>query len=316
MNRPKSTEVYLGFPASSPAADSIRAGREVAPDFPREWFEFVDSDDPLHLFSIDLTWLESHYSCQFGTAACHGIDKQQPDAGCCVHGAYMADETDRDQLYDAVAQMPARYWQLRPAGVDKYLRCQDPTELEPWLVWDELDGEDGQAEPALKTPIVDGACIFANRAGWATGPGCAIHQWAVDSGTDLTVAKPEVCWQLPLRRYEDYEERPDGQEILRTTIGEYDRRGWGSGGEDFDWYCSGDSACHTSPSPMWKTQRAELIALMGQANYEILAEHCTKRERAATAGLGLARHPASTKAGVYPEQTSGTASDGAGDLGL
>ena len=37
MNRPKSNEVYLGFPASSPAAASIRAGREKAPDFPREW---------------------------------------------------------------------------------------------------------------------------------------------------------------------------------------------------------------------------------------------------------------------------------------
>lgn len=302
MNRPKSTEVYLGFPASSPAAASIRAGREVAPDFPREWFEFCDPEDPYHLFSIDLTWLESHYSCQFGTAACHGIDKQSPEVGCCVHGAYMADETDRDQLYDAVAQMPARFWQLRPAGVDRYLQSEDPIELEPWLEWDELDGEDGEPEPALKTPIVDGACIFANRAGWGTGAGCAIHQWALEAGADLTVAKPEVCWQLPLRRHEAYEERTDGQEILRTTIGEYDRRGWGNGGEDFDWYCSGDSACHTSAAPMWRSQKTELIALMGEECYEILASHCSARERAVAVGVGLSRHPASVEAHAYPEQ--------------
>ncbi|MCG7250915.1 hypothetical protein MHK10_11505 [Corynebacterium striatum] len=299
MNRPKSKEVYLGFPATSPAAACILAGREEAPDFPREWFEFTNPADPLHVFSIDLTWVESHYTCQFGTSACHGIDKQQPDVGCCVHGAYMADETDREQLYDAVERMPAKYWQLRPAGVDKYLAEEDPTELEPWLVWDELDGDDGEPEPALKTPIVDGACIFANRAGWATGAGCALHQWAMAEGEELTVVKPEVCWQLPLRRHEEYEERPDGQEILRTTIGEYDRRGWGGGGEDFDWYCSTDAACHTSPEPMWRSQKTELIALMGEECYAILADHCAARAQAAAAGVKLTRHPASVKADAY-----------------
>ena len=307
MNRPKSSSknnpdshtVYLGFPSSSPAASSILAGREEAPDFPREWFEFTNPTDPHHVFSIDLTWVESHYTCQFGTAACHGIDASQPDVGCCVHGAYMADETDREQLYDAVERMPEKYWQLRPAGVDRYLSAEDPTELEPWLVWDELDGDDGEPEPALKTPIVDGACIFANRAGWATGAGCALHQWAMAEGEELTVVKPEVCWQLPLRRHEEYEERPDGQEILRTTIGEYDRRGWGGGGEDFDWYCSADAACHTSPEPMWLSQKTELIALMGEECYEILAAHCSARAEAAKAGVNLTRHPASVKANAY-----------------
>src|SRR5690625_5867830 len=75
---------------------------------------------------------------------------------------------------------------------------------------------------------------------------------------ELTVVKPEVCWQLPIRRHEEWEERTDGQEILRTTLGEYDRRGWGNGGEDFDWYCTTDSACHNSPEPMWSSHISEL----------------------------------------------------------
>lgn len=288
--------MHLGFPTASPAGQSISSGREVAPDFPREWFEFTNPDDPFHVLSIDLTWVESHYSCAFGTSACPGIDASQPDVGCCVHGAYMADEQDRDQLYDAVASMPAKYWQHRPDSVDSYLAAADPVELEPWLVWDELDGDDGEPEPALKTPLVGGACIFANREGWATGAGCALHQWALDAGEDLTVVKPEVCWQLPLRRHEEYEERPDGQEILRTTIGEYDRRGWGGGGEDFDWYCTGDSACHSNPEPMWRSHRAELVALLGQECYEILAEHCAAREQARRAGVAFPQHPATVKA--------------------
>ncbi|WP_293769760.1 hypothetical protein [uncultured Corynebacterium sp.] len=287
MNRPKPAPVNLGFPASSPAGKSIAAGREVAPDFPRDWLEFTDPDDPEHVFSVDLTWLESHYACQFGTERCHGIDSENPDVGCCGHGAYMADETDRDQLYDAVRRMPAMYWQRRAEVLGEFDFPEDSDEVEPWLVWDELDGDDGEPEPALKTPVVDGACIFANRAGWATGAGCALHQWAMAEGEELTVVKPEVCWQLPLRRYEDYEERPDGVEILRTTIGEYDRRGWGNGGEDFDWYCSGDPACHIAEEPLWVSQRTELIAIMGQASYDILAAHLEKR-----AGLGLTPHPA------------------------
>ncbi|WP_206214991.1 hypothetical protein [Corynebacterium lizhenjunii] len=301
MNRPKSSPVYLGFPATSPAGISIAAGREHAPDFPREWFEFTDPQDPEHVFSVDITWLESFYACQFGTALCPGIDSANPDVGCCGHGAYMADETDREQLYDAVQRMPARFWQRRAEVLGDFDLSQplneeepDPTRApEPWLVWDELDGEDGEAEPALKTVVREGACVFANRAGWPTGAGCALHQWAVAEGEELTVVKPEVCWQLPIRRYEDYEERPDGQEILRTQIGEYDRRGWGGGGEDFDWYCSADAACHNAAQPLWRSQRTELIALMGQQCYEILAAHLRAREAAARAGVAWPVHPAS-----------------------
>ncbi len=298
---------------------SVAAGREEAPDFPREWLEFTDPDDPEHVFSIDLTWLESHYACQFGTPRCPGIDAANPDVGCCGHGAYMSDAQDRAQLFDAVQRMPGTFWQRReetlagfampdaPAplpgfGADEDDAADDAAadaEVEPWLVWDELDGDDGEPEPALKTPVVDGACVFANRAGWATGAGCALHQWAMAAGEELTVVKPEVCWQLPLRRHEDYEERPDGVEILRTTIGEYDRRGWGNGGEDFDWYCSADSGCHTSTEPLWVSQKTELVALMGEAAYAILADHCAQRAQAAAAGVRLARHPASAKAGWF-----------------
>lgn len=267
----------------------------MAPDFPREWFEFVNPEDPLHTFSIDLTWVESHWNCMFGTTACHGIDAAQTDVGCCVHGAYLADEEDRDQLYDAVAEMPPKFWQNRPNGVDAYIEAADPTVLEPWLEWDELDGDDGEPEPALKTITTGGACIFANRAGWPTGTGCALHQWAVSEGRDLTVAKPEVCWQVPLRRHEAYEDRSDGVEILRTTIGEYERRSWGNGGEDFDWWCTGDAGCHTNANPIWVSQKAELVALMGETSYEVLAEHCRKR---ASVNLQASPHPATVKAGV------------------
>ncbi|MEJ6012861.1 hypothetical protein WG936_03245 [Corynebacterium sp. H127] len=282
MNPP----VFLGFPEDSCAAAAINRGDELPPDFEREWYEFTSPEDPLHQFTIDLTWLESYWNCGFGTAACKGIDAENPSLGCCGHGAFLSDDTDRAQLVDAVNRMPPKYWQLRPADIDG-------GDLEPWLEWDELDGDDGTPEPALKTVLVDGACIFANRPGWPTGAGCALHQWAVAEGEDLTVVKPEVCWQLPLRRLEAYEDRPDGVEILRTTITEYNRRGWGNGGEDFDWYCTTAPGCHTATQPIWRTNEAELRALMGDAPYEKLAAYCQRR---AEVGARLAPHPASVAA--------------------
>lgn len=293
--------VYLGFPADTPAGRAVAAGREVAPDFPREWFEFVDPEDPLHHFSVDLTWVESTWTCRFGTPLCHGIDASVPEAGCCVHGAFLADEADRDDLYEAVREMPASYWQHRPAEVDAFFAAES-AELEPWLEWDEDEGklDDAALEPDdsphIKTRVVDGACIFANRRGWPAGPGCALHQWAADTGRDLLRAKPEVCWQVPFSRVDEWEERPDGQEILRTTIGEYDRRQWGGGGEDFDWWCSGAPACHTQQAgaplePVWRTMKDELVGLIGERPYEVLAAHCEAR-RALPAGA-RAQHPAS-----------------------
>ncbi|WP_373456387.1 hypothetical protein [Corynebacterium sp. 70RC1] len=294
MNQPskKSTpaKVSLGFPQASPAGMSILSGNETPPDFPREWYEFTDPADPDHLFAIDLTWLESHYACQFGTSACKGISAEAPDVGCCVHGAFLTDEEDRAQLHDAVTRMPARFWQHRDAVLARATHANTAADLEPWLEWDTLDNDEGEPEPALRTSLMNNACVFANREGWGTGPGCAIHQWAVHEGEDLTVVKPEVCWQLPVRRIEAYETRPDDHEILRTTITEYDRRGWGSGGEDFDWYCSSAPGCHTSDKPLWQTMQAELIALMGNAGFDALKAHLLARQSRGVSGF--VAHPA------------------------
>ncbi|AZA10128.1 hypothetical protein [Corynebacterium pseudopelargi] len=286
--------VNLGFPSNSAAAASIARGDELPHDFPREWFEFTHPEDPLHQISIDLTWVESTYACGFGTSRCRGIDAALPEVGCCTHGAFLSDEQDRSQLFDAVQRMPKRFWQ--------YHQDVGAEELEPWLEWDELDNDEGEPEPALKTKIVHGACIFANRHGWPTGAGCALHQWALAEGEDLTVVKPEVCWQLPLRRLEAYEERADGQEILRTTITEYERRGWGNGGEDFDWYCTTDARCHANAEPIWRSHEAELRALLGDSAYAVLAQHCQAREQMVNAHpQAFARHPASLKAQTYSQ---------------
>lgn len=313
-----------GYPAGTAADQSVKSGQELPADYAREWLEFVDPADSEHIIQADLTWLLSTYRCRFGTEACLGIDASNPDVGCCGHGAFLTDVEDRRQLARVAAQLTDAEWQNRPADeVEQWQEAQVASEkegtettdnedeenngygttvgqLEPWLEWDELENDEGELEPALKTVTVGGACIFANREGFPAGRGCALHSWALKHGENVLQSKPEVCWQLPLRRLEEWETRSDGAEQLRTTITEYTRRGWGNGGEDFDWYCTTDSTCHAGTNPLWRTQEEELTELVGSDAYRVIAEHCEQREKmAAVSPSGfplLSIHPATAQA--------------------
>ena len=98
-----------------------------------------------------------------------------------------------------------------------------------------------------------------------------------------------MCWQLPIRRTFRNVERPDGTEYSEVSISEYDRRGWGAGGHDLDWYCSGNTEAHVGVQPLFVTNAPELTELMGQAAYDELARHCESHLRSRSL---LAIHPA------------------------
>ena len=248
---------------------------EVDLDFPRLWVEFPDPADPGQVFRCDLTWLTSRYSCIFGRG-CPGVYTWAPDAGCCPHGAHFADRADERRVASAVARLDAETWQRRP--VRRRLRRAD---------WVETD-DDG-ARKTRTVPDGDGSvCVFLNRPDFAGGGGCALHLLARNQGLHPLTTKPDVCWQLPIRRTFRTVERPDGSGYLEVTIGEYDRRGWGAGGLDFDWYCTGSPQAHGAAEPLFRSAAAELTELMGAAGYQALAEHCERMRRS---GDPL-RHPA------------------------
>lgn len=255
----------------------LEPAAEVELDFPREWIEFLDPADDEHLIAADLTWLLSRWTCVFGTPACQGIIEGRPDDGCCSHGAFLSDDDDRRKLAKAVKKLTAQDWQLMDKGLGK----------KGYLETDELD--DG---PALRTRRHHGACIFLNRPDFDGGAGCALHLMALRTDVEPLTVKPEVCWQLPIRRTQDWVDRPDGVQILRTEIREYDRRGWGAGGLDLNWYCSGSPDAHVGARPVWQSYAPELTELLGEPAYAELARHCKRRE-----GLGLvAVHPATVHA--------------------
>jgi hypothetical protein len=254
---------------------------EVDLDFPRAWVEFVDPEDAAQVFRCDLTWLTSRWACIFGSG-CQGIFASRPDDGCCTLGAHYADKADERRVRSYVKQLGDDDWQFRREGRRNG--------------WSEVD-EDGER----KTRVHQGACIFLNRPGFGAGAGCALHAWALRNDRHPLETKPDVCWQLPIRRLYREVERSDGSAYTEVTIAEYDRRGWGPGGHDFDWYCTGNPQAHIARDPVFVSYAAELGELMGAAAYATLRGHCEQRLAAAD---GLAPHPAD--AGAPPRRRQAT----------
>ena len=229
--------------------------------------EFTDPDDPETVYRCDLTWLLSEWTCIFGNG-CHGIVAGRDDDGCCTHGAFYSDRDDEKRVRKAAKELTRKDWQHHAAGKAGITTVDDGNR---------------------RTRTVDGACIFLNRPGFAGGAGCALHALALRTDRHPLQTKPDVCWQLPVRRTFEWVERPDDTKVLVTTIGEYDRRGWGPGGHDLQWWCTSSPQAHGSGTPLFRSYAPELTELMGEAAYAVLAAHCV---RVQAAGGPVARHPA------------------------
>jgi hypothetical protein len=249
---------------------------EVDLVFPRAFVEFVNPADESEVLRCDLTWLTSSYTCIFGQG-CPGIYADAPDVGCCTLGAHFADKTDEKRVAGYVEMLDDQLWQQKPQG--RQVRKKD---------WIELD-DDGERK--TRTTVVDGqqACVFQNRPDFHAGAGCALHALAYVLGKNPLETKPDVCWQLPIRRTFRNVERQDGTSYTEVSITEYDRRGWGPGGHDLDWYCSGNTEAHVGVEPVYVSNEAELTELMGKAAYDELVRHCEAHVRSRSA---LALHPA------------------------
>lgn len=251
---------------------------EVPLDFPRAWVEFDDPDNEGQRFRCDLTWLTSKYTCIFGRG-CQGIYASAPDAGCCTLGAHFSDADDEARVMTWAKKLTKDLWQNK-----------------------KIAKKEGAVIKASKneraTRVVNGACIFHNSRDFEGGYGCALHHLAEKEGVSFVETKPEVCWQVPMRRAYETEARPDGTSRDIVVITEYDRRSWGAGGHDLDWYCSGNTEAHIATDSVYLSNRDELTALMGAAAYTQLVKYCEEREallaqvRDPGARAALAVHPA------------------------
>lgn len=250
--------------------------REAPLDFPREWIEFTDPANPDHVVRADLTWLLSRWTCIFGKG-CHGIIPGRAGDGCCSHGAFFTDSDDEERVRQAAKTLTPQTWQHYRRGFKNYT---------------EMDTVDG-TKPSRRTATrPDGPCVFLNDPDFPGGGGCALHGQALRDGKHPLEYKPDVCWQLPVRRDQEWTKRADGSKILLTVLAEFDRRGWGEGGHDLHWWCTSSPEAHVGTEPMYLSYGPELTALIGEKAYDELRTLCAAREKT---GL-VAPHPATEAA--------------------
>jgi hypothetical protein len=228
----------------------------TAPADAREWVSFEDPDEE-RTWVFDITFLTSRWTCIYGHG-CQGVlTAPAPELvhGCCSYGAHMVDGKDARRVQKAAATMSAEEWQFRAKGKKAGVLKRNK------------HGE-------TVTRVVDGACIFLNRPGFPSGPGCALHQVAVARGKEPLELKPEVCWQLPLRREDEVAD--DGH--VTSTVRQWDRRHWGAGGQEFAWWCTEAPEAFVGAQPVYVAMEAELTHMVGRKTYAALVDYLRERD--------------------------------------
>lgn len=211
---------------------------------------------------FDVTFLLSNWTCIFGRG-CQGVlTAPAPELvqGCCSYGAHFTDQDDVARVEAAAALLTADQWQFLRRG-----RKSGTTRTDK--------------HGTVTTKLVDGACIFLNRPEFPGGAGCALHRRALETGKRPMDLKPEVCWQVPLRR-EDLRTE-DGHVV--STIGQWDRRHWGSGGREFAWWCTEEKSAFVGTRPVYREMAGELAALVGPKVHAAINRVLDQRARAGTA---------------------------------
>ncbi len=242
-------------------ADGVRIDQ---PD--REWVSF-DDDDEYRTWVFDVTFLLSRWSCIY-RQGCQGVltgPTPEREQGCCSYGAHFTDQADVDRVVAVAATLTPEEWQYRAVGVTNGILRKSPR------------------QPQV-TRLVKGACLFLNRPGFAGGVGCALHIAAVNRGDRPMDYKPDVCWQLPIRR----DDQDDGDGHVTSTVGEWGRSGWGDGGAEFHWWCTEAREAYTGDESLYRSMETELSAMVGPAVYRRLAAYLDLR----AAGSVPLPHPA------------------------
>jgi len=206
---------------------------------------FETYTDPVDgtVWHVDVDFIDSTWTCIWGKG-CQGIlDRPAADLnqGCCSVGAQMLDEDEARRIAALGMTMDPEYFQ--------YSEVADS---------DGVFRDGGQTN----TRVVDGACIFHNRPGFAGGEGCALHLAALADDENPLEYKPSICWQAPLK----VDHHDDGTKTLRP----WKRHDWDGGLEAMAWCCTNKggadealASAFVGHEPVGQSLHAELRGLVG-----------------------------------------------------
>lgn len=201
-------------------------------------YEEIDAGETVWRFDRD--FLASNWTCIWGKG-CKGINATADESlghGCCSLGAELDGIDEARDLSAAAATIPAHLFQFH-------------AEANSGTVFAD--------ESYSATRVVDGACIFHNRNGFAGGEGCALHLAAEYFDESPTDWKPSVCWQLPIKV--DWEMREDNVEI--ATVRRWSRADWGDHGTKMAWCCTEGTDAYVGESTVIDSLGDELSEIVG-----------------------------------------------------
>ncbi len=196
------------------------------------------------LWRFDRDFLASTWTCLWGRG-CQGIEAEPAETlglGCCSVGADLGDADEARMIAALAATVAPERFEHRDEAVDGGLFADDER---------------------TSTRVVDGACVFLNRPGFAGGAGCALHLEAVASGESPIDWKPSVCWQLPVKV--DWADADDGTEV--ATVRRWTRRDWGDEGETMAWCCTEGTDAYVGEARVVDSLGPELQAIAGTEVY-------------------------------------------------
>ena len=201
-------------------------------------YEEIDAGQTVWRFDRD--FLASNWTCIWGKG-CKGINATADETlghGCCSLGAELDGIDEARNLSAAAASIPVHLFQFH-AEANKGTVFAD--------------------ESYSATRVIDGACIFHNRNGFAGGEGCALHLAAEYFDESPIDWKPSVCWQLPIKV--DWEMREDNVEV--ATVRRWSRADWGDHGTKMAWCCTEGADAYVGSSSVLDSLGDELSEMVG-----------------------------------------------------
>ena len=214
--------------------------------------EIEEIRDGETIWRFDRAFLDSRWTCIWGRG-CKGIENEPAEElglGCCSIGAEFGDE-DEARMIDALAATlsPERFQQHSKAREGGIFR-------------------DGSRD---HTRVVDGACIFLNRPGFAGGAGCALHLAAVRlRRADDRVEAVCLLAATHQGRLADGRGRRRDRDVRRWA-----RHDWGEEGATMAWCCTEGSLAYVGDSPVVESLGTELEAIVGTRVYVELRKRIT-----------------------------------------
>ena len=261
---------------------------------PVDWLT-VWNDDDGYTTRVNLSFLASNWKCIYGQG-CPGIFPKSattiaPDIACCMDGFYMVDQDDYNTVDKHVGMLTPDDW-------DSELQ-REYTRTGKWAIARRPftgDDEEDDGKSNVKSRVIRGGCIFANRADGSVGStgkiGCAFLHMGnrlnagehdiFDNSEEHKNYMPHVCSTVPIKTYwnDAGEWVIDAWSVDMWRIDRWPFDEDGASDSFTHWWCVDSADAYVAKDMVVDRMRRELIDYLGDELYETVRSSIHARKDA------------------------------------